>query len=762
MRGVLAVLGLVVGWGFVGAGLFAWSRDPENRVGMLMAATGFAWLLSLTGASDIPLLFTFGTAIGSLFFATAAHMLLAAPDGRLHSTFERRLVAAIYGVTLLVLPLFLFTDPQQSYDCDNCPENLLLIRSSETVVDVLGATIDATGLVLVGVVLFVLIRRYRRAVGPERRLYGPLYLAGIALMVALLATLAVGAAARDSDATDFAWIAAMVPLALMPFIFLAAFIRARMLQGGAVGELVSRLGEAPRPGELRDALAEALSDPSLELVYWLPESTRFVDGTGRAYTLPKQGSGRAVAPVEREGETIAAIIYDGSLTGARDHVRAVGAATALALENERLDAELRAKLQELRGSRERMLRVGLEERRRLERNLHDGAQQRLVSIALNAAGRALEAAPGPGRRRDTARRRRRGARIGARGAARARPRTAPGGALRARPAHRDRNARPARSRPRGARPRAVRAPARGDRAGRLLRRLRGPHERGEVRCRQPGDRERRASQRASRCGGHRRRGRRRRPRKGQRPTRPRRPDGGARGPPRGGIGARKRNDREGEHPMRVVVADDSVLLREGVVRLLEESGFEVVAQAGDAEDLIRKVGAHKPDVAVVDIRMPPTNTDDGLRAALEIRATHPETGVLVLSQYVEEGYALELVSDSAGGVGYLLKDRVADVERFVESVKRVAEGGSALDPEVVAQLVGRARRDDPLAELTPREREVLELMAEGRSNRAIAEHMVVTERAVEKHVTSIFGKLGLTPAAEDHRRVLAVLAFLRT
>ena len=213
--------------------------------------------------------------------------------------------------------------------------------------------------------------------------------------------------------------------------------------------------------------------------------------------------------------------------------------------------------------------------------------------------------------------------------------------------------------------------------------------------------------------------------------------------------------------MRVVVADDSVLLREGVVRLLEENGFEVVGQAGDAEDLIRKVKAHKPDVAVVDIRMPPTNTDDGLRAALEIRAALPDTGVLVLSQYVEEGYALDLVGDSAGGVGYLLKDRVADVERFVDSVRRVAEGGSALDPEVVSQLVGRARRDDPLAGLTPREREVLELMAEGRSNNAIAEHMVVTERAVEKHVTSIFGKLELTPATEDHRRVLAVLAFLR-
>ncbi len=213
--------------------------------------------------------------------------------------------------------------------------------------------------------------------------------------------------------------------------------------------------------------------------------------------------------------------------------------------------------------------------------------------------------------------------------------------------------------------------------------------------------------------------------------------------------------------MRVVVADDSVLLREGVVRLLEEKGFDVVAQAGDAEDLIRKVNAHKPDVAVVDIRMPPTNTDDGLRAALEIRAELPDTGVLVLSQYVEEGYALDLVGESAGGVGYLLKDRVADVERFVDSVKRVADGGSALDPEVVSQLVGRARRDDPLAELTPREREVLELMAEGRSNNAIAEHMVVTERAVEKHVTSIFSKLGVSAGAEEHRRVLAELEFLR-
>jgi DNA-binding NarL/FixJ family response regulator len=213
--------------------------------------------------------------------------------------------------------------------------------------------------------------------------------------------------------------------------------------------------------------------------------------------------------------------------------------------------------------------------------------------------------------------------------------------------------------------------------------------------------------------------------------------------------------------VRVVIADDSVLLREGVVRLLEEAGFEVVGQAGDAEDLIRKVAAHKPDVAVVDVRMPPTNTDDGLRAAQKIREEHPDTGVLVLSQYVEEAYAMELLSESAEGVGYLLKDRVADLDRFTDSVRRVGQGGSALDPEVVAALLGRRRQEDPLQDLTPREREVLALMAEGRSNHAIAEQLVVTERAVEKHVTSIFGKLRLQPAAEDHRRVLAVLTYMR-
>ena len=214
--------------------------------------------------------------------------------------------------------------------------------------------------------------------------------------------------------------------------------------------------------------------------------------------------------------------------------------------------------------------------------------------------------------------------------------------------------------------------------------------------------------------------------------------------------------------MRVVIADDSVLLRAGLARLLEDAGFDVVGQAADAEDLLRKVRAHKPDIAVTDIRMPPTQTDEGLRAAQQIRTEMPEVGVMALSQFIDEGYALELLQGSAEGVGYLLKDRVADVDAFVDALRRVGARGSVLDPEVVAQLLGRRRGDDPLERLTPREREVLAQMAQGRSNSTIARELVVTERAVEKHVTSIFSKLDLTPTAEDHRRVLAVLAYLRS
>jgi len=214
-------------------------------------------------------------------------------------------------------------------------------------------------------------------------------------------------------------------------------------------------------------------------------------------------------------------------------------------------------------------------------------------------------------------------------------------------------------------------------------------------------------------------------------------------------------------PIRVVIGEDDVLLREGISRILEGAGLDVVAQTGDAEDFLRRARAHRPDVAVVDVQMPPHNEDDGLRAALELREERPETGVLVLSQHFEESYAIDLIGDHAEGVGYLLKERVGDVSVFIDAVCRVAQGGTALDPEIVGRMLGRRRVAGPLDELSPRERDVLREMAEGKSNRGIAEALVVTDAAVEKHVGNIFRKLEIEPAATEHRRVLAVLRYVR-
>jgi signal transduction histidine kinase len=382
--GVWAAGVLVAGWGFIGVGLYAWGRRPDNRVGTLMAATGFAWFVAAAGFSDLPLVFTLSQVLGAVFFAVVLHLLLAFPSGRLQSLAERRIVAGAYLLTTVAnLPLWLFADPKD-LGCDDCPRNLVLIESKESLVTTASTILNLFGAFLVLCVLVVMVRRWRRATAAQRRFLVPVYSAGVAILLLLIVLVSAQAGGVESQALDVLWVMAMVPFALVPYLFLATLARARMIQSGAVGELMARLGETPRRGELRDALARALGDPSLELVYWLPDDERFVDARGHVVTLPGPGSGRAVTKVERDGDCVAAFVYDALVQDEEGpYVDAIGAAASLALENERLDAELRSKVEELRASRQRMLSIGLEERRRLERDLHDGAQQRLVSMALN-------------------------------------------------------------------------------------------------------------------------------------------------------------------------------------------------------------------------------------------------------------------------------------------------------------------------------------------------------------------------------------------
>jgi signal transduction histidine kinase len=384
MPGLWAGAGLFIGWSFIGVGLYAWARRPDNRVGMLMAATGFAWLVAGLGLSDLPLPFVIGQVLGAVYCVVAIHLLLAFPDGRLDGRAERRIVTAGYLLTTVcILPAWFFVDPGTSFDCEDCPDNLLLIERSDTVVTALSAAVNAMGAVLLFAVIVVLVRRWRRATSAQRRMLVPVYAAGLALMALLLSTLALQAGGLAESVSEVVWAVALVPFGLVPWLFLYTLARNRMIQSGAVGELIARLSQTPLRGELRDALAQALDDPSLELVYWLPAGKRYVDSRGHPVALPEPGSGRTFTRVDRDGECVAAIVYDASAPEAREHVDAVGAAALLGIQNERLDAELKAKVEELRASRQRMLRVGLEERRRLERDLHDGAQQRLVSMALN-------------------------------------------------------------------------------------------------------------------------------------------------------------------------------------------------------------------------------------------------------------------------------------------------------------------------------------------------------------------------------------------
>jgi signal transduction histidine kinase len=381
VRGGWAVAALVVGWGFIGVGLFAWRRRPDNRIGALMTATGFAWFVSAAGFSDLALVFTIGQVFGAVFLVVAIQLLLSFPTGRLQSRVEQRIVALLYVLaTTGPFVLALFGDPAE-LDCEECPDNLLLIDGNESLFTTVGGILNVVAAFLIGAVLVILVRRKRRASASQRRFLVPVYSAGVALIIMLIVVVALQAGGLNETALGAVGVAALVPFGLVPYLFLGTLIRARMIQSGAVSELIARVGEAPQRGGLRDELARVLSDPSLELVYWLPEDQRFVDPRGQPVDLSDLGPGRGVTKVERDGDCVAAIVHDAMVLDNR--LDAIGAAASLALENERLDAELRAKVEELRASRSRMLRIGLEERRRLERDLHDGAQQRLVSMALN-------------------------------------------------------------------------------------------------------------------------------------------------------------------------------------------------------------------------------------------------------------------------------------------------------------------------------------------------------------------------------------------
>jgi DNA-binding NarL/FixJ family response regulator len=480
----------------------------------------------------------------------------------------------------------------------------------------------------------------------------------------------------------------------------------------------------------------------------------YVDEAGRPVDLP--GDGRAVTKLD----DIAAIVHDPELDPGL--VEAAGAAARLALHNARLQADVSAQLAKVQESRRRIVAAGDEERRKIERDLHDGAQQRLVALALElriaqrqvgdadpelegVLGRAVaELQVAVEELRELAR--------GVHPAVLTEEGLA--GALESLAVRT---------------PVPVRVDAPDDRLPRrargrgVLRRVRGDRERRQARA---GDRDPclgTAPQReAPDRGRGRRRRRRARERVGLRPPRPRRPRRGAwrDAPDRERAGRRDARDRRAA--VRVVIADDSVLMREGVARVLGDAGMAVVASVGDADGLRRAVATEKPDVAIIDVRMPPTQTDEGARAAETIRERHPDVGVLMLSQIVEPHTALRLFGERPEGFGYLLKDRVLEIDDFVEAVRRVARGGTAMDPQIVSQLVGNRKRDDPVDELSPREREVLGLMAEGRSNAGICAKLFLSPKTVETHVSSIFNKLRLAQAPDDHRRVLAVLAYLRS
>ena len=381
-RGANAALGLFLGWSFIGAGLFAWWRRPDNRFGVLMTAVGFAYFLGSLTAADSSWLFTLGVLFSSLYVAVFVHMLLAYPDGRIESPALRKVLACGYSLSLVGPAIALLFANRDQLSCD-CPDSAIRLGTDPIVYDVLDPLTSAIALVLVGYILYVLVKRWEVARHPQRRAMAPVLWSGICLLVVFAGQLTTEAVNGPDALQSVTMLLGLIFFALTPYGFLFGLLRSRVVQAGAVSELLRKMGDAPDGSSLRDLLSRALGDRSLQVVYWLEDSQRWVDAAGRPAALPEHDDpARMWSPVEREGRRVGAIIHDRMLCDDPELVRSVAAATGLSIENERLQAQLRARVEELRRSRARIVEAGTAERRRLERNLHDGAQQRLVALSL--------------------------------------------------------------------------------------------------------------------------------------------------------------------------------------------------------------------------------------------------------------------------------------------------------------------------------------------------------------------------------------------
>ena len=382
-RGANAAIGLFLGWSFVGTGLYAWWRRPDNRFGVLMTAVGFAFFLGSLTAADASWLFTIGVLLSNLYLAVFAHMLLAYPDGRIDSPRVRKVLAAGYGLAIVgPLPTLMLADLQDE-GCTNCPDSAISLGDHGVLYTILDVLTSAVAVVIVGYILYMLVQRWQAASQPQRRAMAPVTWSGICLLVVLvgqLTTMAVNGPDALENATS---LLGLIFFALTPYGFLFGLLRSRVVQASAVSELLRRMGDASDGTTLRELLSKALGDRSLQVVYWLEEARKWVDASGRPASLPAEDDpARAWTAVERDGRRVGAIVHDRTLCEDEELIRSVAAAAGLSIENERLQAQLRARVEELRRSRARIVEAGTAERRRLERNLHDGAQQRLVALSL--------------------------------------------------------------------------------------------------------------------------------------------------------------------------------------------------------------------------------------------------------------------------------------------------------------------------------------------------------------------------------------------